>query len=171
MTTIIDGSGSATFATPLPIAKGGTSVGVSPAFDAYLSALQNVSNGVYTKIALNVKAFEIGNSFDAVTNYRFQPTVAGYYQVNTRLRASAAGGTFNNAYLDVYKNGVSFTRTCETYLATSFGSALIFLNGSTDYLEFWGLVSATGCTPAFDTAGVTTGLYGARVSAFLARAA
>ena len=181
MTAIIDGSASATFATPLPVAQGGTG-GVSaaaalinlqasvPAFDVYLSAPQTVTSGVSTKIQLNTKVYDLTNAFDAVTNFRFQPLVAGYYQINTRQRATAAT-TFSVANVEIYKNGTLFYRTLETNSAgsTVSGSTIILLNGSTDYLEFFGSVVGTG-TVSFDTGGSSTGLYGPRVTAVLVKA-
>ena len=170
MTTIIDGSGSATFATPLPITQGGTNVGVLPAFDAYLSADQVVTSGTSTKIQLNIKVFDITNAFDAVTNYRFQPTVAGYYQLNCRFRGGGSTGT-TVSVMEINKNGALLQRVTENnILSSNTGSALIFMNGTTDYLEFFATVVGTG-TITFASAGSSAGIYGPRVSAFLARAA
>ena len=181
MSIILDGSASATFATPLPVAQGGSG-GVSaaaalinlqasvPAIDVFLSASQTVTSAVATKIQLNTKVFDLTNAFDAVTNFRFQPLVAGYYQVNTRQRAVATT-TFTSANVEIYKNGTIFYRTIEinSGSTTVSGSTIILLNGSTDYLEFFGTVVGTG-TITFDAGGSATGLYGPRVSAILVKA-
>ena len=65
-------------------AKLGTNVaGNGPAFYAYRTATQTgIASATFTKIQLNVELFDTNSNYDNVTNYRFTPTVAGYYQVN-----------------------------------------------------------------------------------------
>ena len=55
----------------------------APAFSAYLSNNQSISGATWTKVNLNVKVFDTASAFDNTTNYRFQPTVAGYYSVTS----------------------------------------------------------------------------------------
>ena len=50
-----------------------------PAFSVYLSSTQTISNATTTKIQFNAKEFDTNSNFDATTNYRFTPSVAGYY--------------------------------------------------------------------------------------------
>ena len=67
----------------------------------------------------------------------------------------------------LYKNGVSYRYAYTQLSATNYSvnvSSMIYLNGSTDYVELWGLVAAT--TPRFE--GGTAQTY---FSGFLARAA
>jgi hypothetical protein len=113
--------------------------GNGPAFSAYMSATQTVTSGVLTKLTLNTEVFDTNNNFDNVTNYRFTPTVGGYYQVSMALLMN---GSTTAAVLAVYKNTNLYTNTIY-YQTAGVGtqyplSALIYLNGSTDYLEFWG---------------------------------
>lgn len=111
-----------------------------PAFYVYLSANQTgVSSGVATKVQLNTKLFDTNNNFDATTNYRFTPTIAGYYQINYGVNASGTGMTYS--ITELYKNGSlyqygNFTPTsiAETM---STGSTLVYMNGSTDYIELY----------------------------------
>jgi hypothetical protein len=144
------------------------------AFDVYASADQTVTTSVETKLTLNTKVFDPSSAFDATTNYRFQPTVAGYYQINGRIRPSATT-VFSNGHMSLYKNGAMLARICECVEPTSAasissgtiaGSMVVYLNGSTDYLEFYGMVVGTG-TCTFSGAGDTTGLYGTRVTGAL----
>lgn len=53
-----------------------------PAFRAYTTSSQTITSGTFTKVALQAKSFDSTSAFDSTTNYRFQPTVAGYYQTN-----------------------------------------------------------------------------------------
>jgi hypothetical protein len=115
--------------------------GNGPAFSAYPSAGVSASTGTWTKIPFNIEDFDTNSNYDNVTNYRFTPTVAGYYQINFLV-------TFPNMGNDIgitsslYKNGSSFkigstsgttnnvTNSCE-------GSVILYLNGSTDYIEVY----------------------------------
>lgn len=114
-----------------------------PAFSAYLSANQNISNFTSTKIALNTEIFDTANAFDSTTNYRFTPQVAGYYQVN--LSTGIGGTSVVRAFCSIYKNGSEYCRGTDinSLLYGVVVSSLIYLNGSTDYIEFYGFISAT----------------------------
>lgn len=164
MATIIDGSGSATFATPLLPAQGGTGVNSFPAFSAYSTANQSPASAVNTKVVLNAKEFDTANAFDAVTNYRFQPLVAGYYQVNFSVFFGNSTG-LARAIPSVFKNGLEIKRGADT--ATGFsgiGSSVVFLNGSTDYIELFAYISAT-------TTNILSGMSYTFFQAYLVRAA
>jgi hypothetical protein len=148
-----DTSGAITLSAPavagtntitLPAATGTAMVsGNMPAFSAYLSANQNISNFVSTKIALNTEIFDTANAFDSTTNYRFTPQVAGYYQVN--LSTGIGGTSVVRAFCSIYKNGSEYCRGTDinSLLYGVVVSSLIYLNGSTDYIEFYGFISAT----------------------------
>jgi hypothetical protein len=117
----------------------GTFAGTGPAFSAYMAANQTVTSGVLTKLTLNTKVFDTNNNFDNVTNYRFTPTVGGYYQISMSLLMN---GATTAAVVALYKNGSLYTNTVYFQAAgvsTQYPlSVLIYLNGSTDYLEFYG---------------------------------
>ena len=78
---------------------------------------------------------------------KFQPTVAGWYQVN-----ASAGFTSSSALvwggIEIRKNGVVVSRSIiGPYSGTAViaaDSAAVYLNGSTDYIEFFYNVSGTG---------------------------
>jgi hypothetical protein len=108
----------------------------APAFSAYQSVAQSLA-ATYSKIQLQTKEFDTATAFDAVTNYRFNPQVAGYYQVT-----AVAGTVTSNFGLfpAIYKNGTAFKGGVNTAGAAASGvtvTALVYLNGSTDYLEFF----------------------------------
>ena len=151
------------------LAKGLT-VGASaaPAFSAYMStATQSIATATFTKILINTKEFDTNSNYDNATNYRFTPTVAGYYQVNGQL--SWGNGASATLITTIYKNGVRFKDGNNmTYTGGAYGvvSALIYLNGSTDYVELWGY-QTTGS--ALNVNGNTQ--YYTYFQAFLARSA
>ncbi len=122
----------------------------APAFSAYLSANQTVVTSTYTKATFDTEVFDTNSNF---ASSRFTPTVAGYYQANAGI--SFGTSSIVSTVIKIYKNGssVSTGSSAGTSLYTfksEIVSALIYLNGTTDYLEVYGYVTST--TPIF-TAG------------------
>jgi hypothetical protein len=115
-----------------------------PAFSVYLSADQTVSASTFTKAAFDTEEFDTNNNFDSTTNYRFTPTVAGYYQINFVLSFPTGA---NVCIASIYKNGSEYSRgTRVDSVAAGLGSivsAVLYFNGSTDYVEAYGFSSAT----------------------------
>jgi hypothetical protein len=129
------------------VASSATAPVNGPAFSAYANAVQTVSVNTFTKIAFQVEDFDTASAFDNATNYRFTPQVAGYYQVNSLLFLNQTAATTIQGILALYKNGGSIARLFDTNpnaglvsnTNTSFGnSMLVYLNGSTDYIELYG---------------------------------
>ena len=122
-----------------------------PAFSAYMGSTQTISLATLTKLIFNVERFDTNNCYDPTTNYRFTPIVAGYYQVNVRLFADWSGSQFSAAEIHIYKNGVSAAKNSvasATWYGTEVISDIIYMNGSTDYLEVFGRI-AGGSGPQF----------------------
>ena len=122
--------------------------GNMPAFSAYLGANQNISNNTLTKIQINTEEFDTNNYFDNSTNYRFTPLIAGYYLIEGKLENSASTLP-TRAFVTIYKNGSEYKRGVDILVPTTTGvqavniSALVYLNGSTDYIELYGYISAS----------------------------
>lgn len=129
-------------------AQTGTVAINGPAFSAYRSSsAQTVTSATVTKVSLNTEEFDTDNCFDSTTNYRFTPTVAGYYQVNAGIGMSATA--ISVAIIFVYKNGSAYKRgnDLRAFLGTDclpVVSTLVYMNGTTDYLELYGYVDGTG---------------------------
>ena len=135
--------------------------GNGPAFSVYRSGTQTLSSNTSTKIQYNAENFDTNNNFDSTTNYRFTPTVAGYYQINYQVGASTSAC---NIEIKVVKNGDTSAGGgfwVNTSAVRGTGSNLIYFNGSSDYLEIYATFS-TGQT--LDSANTY-------FSGFLARAA
>jgi hypothetical protein len=155
--------------TVLTTATAGVPVN-GPAFSAYLASTQSVTNNVATKVTINTEVFDTNSCFDNATNYRFTPTVAGYYQVNGVLRLSAAS-SLSAGWVSIYKNGSEYSRGVEYNTALTgvpqlVVSDIVYFNGSTDYVELYGLNNAN--TPTFQA--VNTAIT-ARFSASMVRSA
>jgi len=159
----VGGTGNTNLTYP---STGGTVMvsGAMPAFSAYQSSAQNLSNGVTTKIQFQTKEFDTANCFDNATNYRFTPNVAGYYQVNSTINIQGNGG--NNFINSIYKNGAELKRGNQVGVNSAGNngvvvSALIYLNGSTDYIEIYGFV--TGTSNVFYGSSIYTWVTGSLV--------
>jgi len=136
---------------------------VAPTFSAYQGSTQSLSASTATKIIINTKEWDTNNNFDAVTNYRFTPTVAGYYQFSFAIRSD---NTLSALHAKLYKNGVDtnkdaqFTNSSLSAFMSS-SSALLYLNGTTDYVELY----------AFSGSAITLNPSYCYLQAFLARPA
>jgi len=113
-----------------------------PAFSAYQSTAQTaLSANTWTKLAFQSEEFDTNSNFDTST-YRFTPNVAGYYQVTGFMTASTS---FTYGQVFVYKNGSQFklgnSNGYSANTSNAWGaSCLVYMNGTTDYLELYGLM-------------------------------
>jgi hypothetical protein len=142
--------------------------GNGPAFSAYSTANQSTSSLSITKVQLNTERFDTNSNFDPTTNYRFTPTVAGYYQISGAVTYSTITNNYGAAAL-IYKNGSSYAwgtavASGNQYPTAQVG-ALIYCNGSTDYIE---LYVYNGSLATQNTIGVDYYIY---MTGFLARSA
>ena len=142
MVTSIKGNATSTFGGNIDVT--GNVVTDAPAFRAYIGGgtNQSISASTWTKVNLVSEDFDTNSCFDNITNYRFTPNVAGYYQVNASIMHNCSGTT-TVALTSVYKNGSILFLT--EWANWSFGSGnsincsdIVYMNGSTDYLELYG---------------------------------
>jgi len=137
--------------TGITMASGKNLITTAPAFSAYMTnGSAGISTGAatFTKIILDTEEFDTASCFDSSTNYRFTPTVAGYYQINAAVTYTVAASTAGAGAV-IYKNGSGLcwgtaSGTSDMY-PTAFLSSLIYLNGSTDYIELY-IYNGTGAT-------------------------
>ena len=164
-----DTSGSVTVAVPavagtntatFPAATGTVMVsGNMPAFSAYQSSAQTTTAATYTKVQFQTEEFDTNNNFDSTTNYRFTPTVAGYYQLTGGINGSGQTTAFQ---VVLYKNGSAFKFFANTTAVDAgiYGTALVYANGSTDYFE---LYAYSGTASTLTAANTLTYFQGAMV--------
>ena len=139
-----------------------TNVGATgPAFYGYNNVNQTAPTvSTWTKCDLNSEVFDTNSNF---ASSRFTPTVAGYYQINSMVVFSAAqtslcaSAIYKNGA--VYQQGLTLVSTAVYQLPLS---VLVFLNGSTDYIE---LYVYTGTSSAISGGSGSTTLTGAMVRA------
>lgn len=125
--------------------------GNMPAFSASATSNQSISAATFTKVNFGTEQFDTNSNF---ASSRFTPTVAGYYQVNTSINFGG-GSTVTYGIVSFYKNGGEYNRLiaiqCTSNLSIG-GSSLIYLNGTTDYLEVYAYSGQSG-TQLYGDAG------------------
>jgi len=151
-----------------------TSTGVTtqvgaPAFSAYRSGTgQSISSNAWVKAQLNSEDFDTNNNFDNITNYRFTPTVAGYYLIAGSIAVDSSSSFGNGIFSAIYKNGTLYRQASgyntaggNTLTSIPNVSAVIYFNGSTDYVELYGY--SVGGVGMLFAANLSTFLSGAFV--------
>ena len=149
----------------LPALDGSALTGIASQPDvAYLyltGSNQGISTNSWTKLELNGTVVDTQSAWDG-TNYRYQPTVAGYYNVTVSAHLSGSGGTYR--FISIYKSGgaVGYFQ-----MPSGGGSEvrieitrLVYLNGSSDYIEGYVYTEATsGVSINKDDQGRETGMW------------
>jgi hypothetical protein len=116
--------------------------GNGPAFYAYLGSNQACPNDNARRvIQLNSEDFDTNSCFNNST-YRFLPNVAGYYQINLTVDIDDQNvGDFGDIYLSIRLNAARYYDTSIIRIGSNSaefamsGSALIYMNGTTDYID------------------------------------
>lgn len=121
---------------------------------ARTGSAQSITANVQTKVLFDTVVFDTNSNF-SIANSRFTPTIAGYYQCSTAIQllgTTAAGGSatyfFKNGVMD--SHGVYFASTFSNPINVA--SALIYCNGTTDYIEVYTSGSGTGMSVNYSSA-------------------
>jgi len=145
----------------------------TPAFEAYLSAGQSMSDNTLTKVQFNTEVFDTDNTYDNSTNYRFTPGVAGKYFVYAMAQLYATYDANDISQIKIYKNGSANVGTTEdsrhdgTRVVAAVIHSVIDLDDN-DYLEIYVKVDASSGSPEISSAADSSdgGNYGTRFGAF-----
>lgn len=127
--------------------------GNGPAFSAYQSVAQTgITASTWTKITLTTETFDTNNNY---ASSRFTPTVAGYYQINGTITL-LGGNTAFYVFCGIYKNGTIFSQSqpalgSSNFYPTSTCGTVVYLNGSTDYVELYAFGNASGAWGTYNT--------------------
>jgi hypothetical protein len=119
-----------------------------PAFSAYQNVAQALLAATFTKILFQVEEYDTNNNFASST---FTPTVAGYYQLSASI---SVGTTACAVFFYAYKNGAIHKNLGGVggVVGAASGSCLVYMNGTTDYLEafaYFGIAQNTNPGIAF----------------------
>ena len=128
----------------------------TPAFDAYITNNQSVSDGTTTKASFDNEVLDTDSCYDASTNYRFTPTVAGKYYIYLNLGVNGGSADrLTHAYGMIYKNGSLLTQyhlnvqNDDMYYANMPAYVIVDMNGSSDYIEAFGEGHVSSGDPHF----------------------
>ena len=110
-----------------------------PAFSAYgVSVNQTLVASTDTKVTFNTEEYDTDGCF---ASNRFTPTKAGYYVISAYFSINAPSAATTRMYL--WKNGALYKYLESKYAGTGDddlgGTAQVYLNGSTDYVEIYAL--------------------------------
>jgi hypothetical protein len=116
----------------------------APTFSASRTTSQSLTNAAWNKVQCATEDFDTASAYDASTNFRFQPTVSGYYIINGCAYAQSATQLMSA----IYKNGLLHRYGQPVFAAAaselgSVASCLVYLNGSTDYVELYAYAAGT----------------------------
>ena len=138
-----------------------------PSFKAVMSAVTAISNAGATKLVLNLEEWDTNSNYDSATNYRFTPTVAGYYLITGSMFMSTA--TTARVGVAIYKNGSEHAWQFTAGVSSGGGanpqvSTIVYANGSSDYFELYAAQDYTSSVNASNNS-VLTWFSGALVRA------
>jgi hypothetical protein len=137
--------------------------GTGPAFNAYASGVQSIPSATPTKVVFDTEAFDTNNNF---ASSRFTPTVAGYYSLQTLV--SLVNSAARSTIVTLFKNGAEIMRGSRletTGFSGTNGAFLVYMNGTTDYVEIY-MFQNSGSSLVTEYGQLSTYFSG-----FLARAA
>jgi hypothetical protein len=124
-------------------AKLGTNVvGNGPAFRAYASTMTSIPAVTYTKINLASETFDTNSNF---ASSRFTPTIAGYYLITGTIFIDSS--VMIGFLASIFKNGVTYANGSSQVRANALRATvndIVYLNGSTDYVELYGYHESSG---------------------------
>jgi hypothetical protein len=115
------------------------------AFRATRSTTQTITTTTHTKIQYDTETYDTNSDYDPTTNYRHTPTIAGKYRYIHLFEATTTG---TNAFIiaQIRINGSYYSRFFTQYniAGTIYCCCTleIEMNGTTDYAEAFGFISA-----------------------------
>ena len=120
---------------------------MTPAFEAYNSGSQSLSDASTTKLEFDTEVFDSNGTF---SSNRFTPGVAGKYFIHSKSHfGTGSDTTLIRCYYYIYKNGSSYAMTnFDTRAGGNFRvipnhiSAIMDLN-ATDYVEIYAFVDVS----------------------------
>jgi hypothetical protein len=121
----------------------------APAFSAFKNALQSLTSGSGSVVLFDNEVLDTDNCYDPATG-RFTPNVAGWYQVNASVTLygnsnPTIGGVYLRKNATLGLGATTFFTATTALDCTLSTSALVYCNGTTDYVD--AMVAATATNP------------------------
>ena len=124
----------------------------TPAFEAINDTNQSMSNNTYTKVTFGTENLDTDNCF---ATSRFTPTTSGKYFIYSTITVQTGANVGHAGHIQIRKNGSAiFLSQTNDYPNTTMNifsisaSAIVTLNGSSDYVEIYGLGENSSGTPS-----------------------
>lgn len=121
-----------------------------PYFQAFANAAQTITTNTNAKISINTKVSDSNTWFDATTNFRFTPQLAGRYLIHGN--ATCQGTTVTQCFIFIFKNGASYSESAVSGNSATVSasiSTIVTFNGSTDFVELDVIPGCTGTCTVF----------------------
>ena len=141
MATVINGTtGITTARVDSPAGVGGI-----PVFSSYPVSNIVVATNAWVQVPCASNEYLHGISYN-IGNNRFTPQVAGYYKFNLSLQYTCTTGTLAALACKIQKNGLDVRGGRTFHMAASstdsqlLTEVLLYMNGTTDYVEPLGLI-------------------------------
>ena len=139
-----------------------------PCFEVIKNSSQALTASTWTKITFNAESYDTAGHFD-LANSKFQPDIAGVYQINLCLYFGSGSNTA--ALSTLRKNGSQIRKMAYLYHTDQSlddygisGSTMVQMNGSSDYIEAWAWGLGTNQTVNGGSLGEETIISGHLVS-------
>ena len=140
----------------------------TPYFQTYLGSTHTISDDTFTKINFDTVTFDTNSNY-STANKRYTPTVAGKYFIYFHFQVESWGvRRIEYAQCRLYKNGSNIKGVTPVYSAdniswvsTGVVTAIIDMNGSSDYLEVYARIHDVGGTsPKINGGNATVSSFG-----------
>ncbi len=156
---LVSADGASDLTVTFPAVTGTAMVsGNMPAFSAYLSSNQSITDSTATKIAFDTETFDTnsrynntGSTVNGIPAYSFLPNVAGYYLINAGGYAKNNLNTQAYSQITMLKNGSDYRAGSFVWIggggainwSVSVISDIVYCNGTTDYINIYAVISGT----------------------------
>jgi hypothetical protein len=143
--TITTSSGSGTITIPNTVTVAGAMAN-TPAFEAYLSSDQTISDDTWTKVNIDSEVYDTNPSF---ASNKFTPGVAGKYFIYASVLIETTGGhEYNLGQTGLYKNGSLFRTNrldpeSASVIAANVPIQAVVTANDTDYFELYAYMDRT----------------------------
>lgn len=109
-------------------------------FSAYLSSGQSINDATVTLMQFDTESYDPLGDYDNTTNYRYTPSIEGYYLVLTAVGLTsfadqdymAVNIRKNGSNISTNYNTLSWASTTALFTQTH---RIVYCNGTTDYLD------------------------------------
>ena len=138
-----DGAGTITLSSGMQTAVQSAGAANTPAFFAYKTSNQSISNTTATKVTFESELVDSGSVYDT-SNSRFTPGVAGYYIIGSKWRYDTSTN-FTSAQIRVNRNGSVISKITfvnDEASGTTFNQ--MFYSDADDYFEMFAYQNSGG---------------------------